>query len=112
MARPRKDPAEQRTETLGIRLTPAERLQLDQAASAAGLTPSEYARRLALQGRVAIRQSRALDPAVFEELRRIGVNLNQLARVANSSGQVPAGLAAACEAVERVLVRELDGDGP
>ena len=84
MARPRKEPDDRRSETLAIRLTVAERIRVEQAAFAAGLSASEYARSLVLAGRVVVRQNRALDHAAFDELRRIGVNLNQLTRLAGA----------------------------
>src|SRR5688572_1987491 len=92
MPRPRIGDDARRTETLAFRLTPAERLQVESAAVAAGLTASEFARKLALRGKVVIEQGRALEPAVFEELRRIGVNLNQATRIANQAGHIPARL--------------------
>ena len=112
MPRPRKDTDDRRSEALAFRLTPAERLQVEHAAIAAGLSASEYARELTLKGRIVMEKRIALDPAVFDQLRRIGVNLNQLARIANQSQQVPAGLTRACAAVEQFLLRELDAHGP
>lgn len=108
MPRPRKDTDDRRSESLAFRLTPAERLRVEHAAIAAGLSASEYARELTLKGRVVIQQRLALDPAAFDQLRRIGVNLNQLARVANQTRQPPPELARVCAAVEELLIRELD----
>ena len=110
MARPRKEPDERRSETLAIRLTAAQRIRVEQAALAAGLSASEYARSLVLAGRVVVRQNRALDHAAFDELRRIGVNLNQLTRLAHQRGQFPAGLSDVFVTLDRILIRELDGD--
>jgi hypothetical protein len=108
MPRPKKDDDARRTETLAFRLTPAERLRIEHAAIAAGLSASEYARELTLKGRIVMEQRIALDPASFDQLRRIGVNLNQLARIANQSKHAPPELARACAAVEKFLMRELD----
>ena len=110
MARPRKEPDERRSETLAIRMSAAERIRVEQAALAAGLNASEYARSLVLAGRVVVRQNRALDHAAFDELRRIGVNLNQLTRLAHQRGQFPAGLSDVFATLDRILIRELDGD--
>ena len=112
MPRPKKDTDDRRSEALAFRLTPAERLRVEHAAIAAGLSASEYARELTLKGRVVMEQRLALDPAVFDQLRRIGVNLNQLARVANQSKHAPPELARACAAVEKFLMREMDAHGP
>lgn len=113
MPRPRKTPSDLRTQSLTCRLTEAERLQIEQAAYRAGLTASEYLRRHALTGRVVVRETRTLDHAAFDQLRRIGVNLNQLARHTNATGALLPEVARAAEAVERVLSRLLDdGSAP
>ena len=111
MARPRKDPDELRTETLAFRLTPAERLQIEAAAAEAGLSPSAYARKQAVKGRVIVPAHRTLDPALFDELRRIGVNLNQLTRLAHIREEPPPGLPRLCTALDQFLARELTGYG-
>lgn len=113
MARPAKQPAERRTVSLSCRVTPLERLGIDRAAAQAGLSPSEYVRRLALTGRVTVQGRRTLDPALFDQVRRIGVNLNQLTRLAHREGKIPAGLAAITAAIERLIVRALEPEpGP
>jgi uncharacterized protein (DUF1778 family) len=113
MGRPKKQPAERRTVSLSCRLTPAERVRLETAATQVGLSTSEYIRRQALDGRVVIRQRRALDHASFDQLRRIGVNLNQLTRIANQRGFVPDAVSRAAEAVERAIADAVEpgGDG-
>lgn len=113
MARPKKQPAERRTVSLSCRVTPAERLRIDTAAMHAGLTTSEYIRRLALRGRVVVKEQRALDHAAFDQLRRLGVNLNQLTRLAHQTGNIPPELRRAATAVEQAVVRALDQEpGP
>ena len=112
MGRPRKDDEHRRTERLAFRLTQAEIMQIERSAIAAGVTASELARRQALKGRVIVQQQRALDHAVFDELRRIGVNLNQLARIANQTGRVPRELARLCAALEQILLREIEQGSP
>jgi hypothetical protein len=111
MPRPRKSATERRSETLAIRLTQAERIGIEQAALKGGLTASEYARALVLAGRVVIRQTRTLDHVVFDELRRIGVNLNQLTRLAHQRQLFPAGLEEVFAAIENILAREFEGGG-
>jgi len=107
MPRPVKQPAERRTVSLSCRVTPAERLRIDAAAAQAGLSPSEYLRRQALRGRVTVQEKRALDPALFDQIRRIGVNLNQLARLAHREGKIPPALERAAAAAERLIARVL-----
>ncbi|MEO1263604.1 MAG: plasmid mobilization relaxosome protein MobC [Bacteroidota bacterium] len=56
-------------------------------AARAGMTMSEYIRQMSLYGEVTIRQSK-YDHAFVEQLRRIGVNLNQQTKALNSTGVV------------------------
>lgn len=111
MPRPKKQPGERRTRRINPRFTPAEHAQVEQAALRAGMSAAEYARAQTLKGRVTLQSHRTLDPAAFDELRRIGVNLNQLARIANQSGRVPDRLGKALTQLETILTRELGG-GP
>lgn len=113
MARPKKQPAERRTISLSCRVTATERLGIETAAAHAGLSASEYMRRQALTGRVVVRERRVIDHATFDQLRRIGVNLNQLTRIAHQAGEVPAEVSRAAAIVERFVVRALDPEpGP
>jgi hypothetical protein len=78
-----------RTAHLTIRLTPDERATIDGAADRAGLTPGSHARQVLL-GAPAPRQVRR--PPVerrelarlLGEIGRVGSNLNQIAKAANS----------------------------
>ena len=108
MARPKKQPAEKRTEALACRLTPSERLRIEQAAARAGLSPSEYIRRQALIGRVTVPEKRGFDHATFDQLRRMGVNLNQLTRLSHQTGRVDPEISQAAAAIERMIRREID----
>jgi uncharacterized protein (DUF1778 family) len=111
MARPKKDPDERRTETLAFRLTPTERIRIEQAAARAGLPPSAYARMQAIRGRVVSSERRTLAPDLFDEPRRIGVNLNQLTRLAHIREEPPPELPHLCAALDRFLAKELAGYG-
>jgi uncharacterized protein (DUF1778 family) len=102
MARPRKPDPERKSTRLAVRLTPAERLQIEQAAHQAGMSASSYIRAQILQGRVELSRHRSLPPALFDQIRRIGVNLNQ-------PGKMPGDLPRVCKAIEDILVRELEG---
>lgn len=91
-----------------VRLTPAEVAEVERRAADAGLTMSRF---LAESGLVADRRTvgerRALYAALQAAKRTVAgaaTNLNQLARVANSTGRVPAEVPAA--AVELALVAE------
>lgn len=84
MARPRKPGDERRSCQIAIRLTPAERLRLDTAAAKAGLSITAYVRKQALRGRVLVRRTTALPDRTLEELRRLGIALNQLTKTAHT----------------------------
>jgi len=86
----------QKTTTTTLRLTPAERAVVVAAAEASGLGPSSFARLATLQAAGgpapnirrkpdALRQDLA---RILGELGRIGSNVNQVARVANSTGDI------------------------
>ena len=100
MARPRKEKDSVREGRLNLRLTPDERAALEAKASAALLSPSEFARQAALGARIEAAgqagepvASPARTPDGIEHvvaLNRIGVNLNQIARTLNAGrGLVP-----------------------
>jgi hypothetical protein len=48
---------------------------------------SEYVRRMALHGKIEVRQSREMDGEILDQLRRLGVNLNQMTRQFHETGQ-------------------------
>lgn len=83
MARPRK----QQHERFNLRYTLAELEFLRAEASKAALSPHEYARRRTLGARLPTSSGRA-DPALINELNRIGVNLNQLAHMGHLGNDV------------------------
>jgi len=112
MPRPRKPDPDRKSTRLAVRLSPAERLHIEQAAHDAGLSASGYIRARLLQGRLALTQRRSLDHAAFDQIRRIGVNLNQLTRLAHQNGKMPAGLSRVCKAVEDILIREVESITP
>jgi hypothetical protein len=87
------DTSERRTAGLTVQLTPSERKQLGDAALRADAPIGEYVRRLCLrrQGDAPVVAGTRQNPdakLLAEELRAIGNNLNQLARVANQTGEL------------------------
>jgi hypothetical protein len=88
IGRPKKAPAEQRSERLsGIRLTAAERVTVEAEAAKAGLPLAEFCRRAILRKRITPPRSEA-DAAALIAVNRIGVNLNQIAARVNMTGQL------------------------
>jgi hypothetical protein len=115
MARPPKGRDDQRSETLRCRIRPAEYLRIRQAAERADLSVSDYARAMLLTGQVTIRQMQSLDAEAFEQLRRIGINLNQAVHKLHATGKIPPELASAASIVEAYILGMIDGgmiDGP
>jgi len=83
MTRPTKTDLERRSEQVKIRLTLSEVEHLRDQARKAGLSLAGFVRRRALALTVQPPPSRA-DAQLLAELNRIGVNVNQLARSANT----------------------------
>jgi hypothetical protein len=91
MARPRKPDNAKKTFRLIIRLSADERKCVETVAKSKGLKAYAYGRLRLLDGRVQKTILAEIDQATYIELKKIGVNLNQLTRVANS-GLLPAGI--------------------
>ena len=76
-----------RTNTIKVRLTEDELKSLNEKVKLTGLSRENYIRAL-IEGH----DIKALPPdtfhAVIFHLRHIGINLNQIARVANTSGEI------------------------
>lgn len=90
MARPRKKEHEKRTAELPtIRVTPSERVLVEDKAAAAGVSLTDFVRVLALSEKVKPRQTK-LEASFLVELNRIGVNLNQIAHARNAGRDDPA----------------------
>ena len=104
MARPRKPPPERLTESVHFRVLPSDFLRVTKAAENAGMGLTDYARRQLLAGRVIVHQTRKLDHAAYDQSRRIGVNLNQLTRLAHTKDIMPPpGLSEVCTLIEQFL---------
>ena len=108
MARPTKKTDDQRAAVVSFRLTAAEATAFTKRAQAAGLKPGDYARRVALAGRVTVRKTADADPAVIVQLIKIGTNLNQLARTANGVGRVPPDLDRLCRSIEAAVMKAVE----
>lgn len=102
--RPRKDPADRRSETYGLRLSPKEKAEIEERAERSGLSLAEYLRRRALGKPIKTQ----IDKEATHELNRIGVNLNQIAARAHQGGlEDVAGRAEAAIEEVRALIEEL-----
>lgn len=91
----KSDVGERRTASLCLQLTPSERAKLETGAAAAGTHLSEYVRELCFRrsGDAPVVAGTKRNPearALMRQLTAIGNNLNQLARIANSTKVMPA----------------------
>lgn len=103
MARPIKNDSERHTKVLPpIRVTEGEHAAIQGRAAQAGMTMSEFVRQMALKGKINIRRSRH-DFETAEQLRRIGVNINQQTRRLNATGEVPTMLRLLWSDLQKIL---------
>lgn len=110
MARPKKDPTDKRTEQLALRLSPVEVARLHEKAELAQTNVTAFVRAAAL-GRPVTVSAPASDFELRQELRRIGVNLNQIAKALNARQQaLPASLVGCCEKLDVLFDRMLAHD--
>jgi len=108
MARPKKPTTDRRAQWIKARVSPAEHAEILLRAAGASLSSSEFLRRAALSTEVVVQHAPAADFETVDQLRRIGVNLNQLARVANKTGYMPDGLEEALAKVDQLLDRMIE----
>lgn len=83
--RPALPDSERRTHRIGVNVNDAERALIEAKAEATGLSVGVYLR----QAGVGARLSSRVNDRVYHQLSRIGVNVNQMARVANATGRLP-----------------------
>ena len=83
--RPALPDSERRTHRIGVNVNEAERAIIEAKAEAAGLSVGIYLR----QAGVGARLSSRVNDRVYHQLSRLGVNVNQMARVANATGRLP-----------------------
>lgn len=104
MARPKIDPAKRRTKSVRVSLSPIELAQLNAKADAGDTTVTAFVRASALGKPVTVAKSTAPDFDTRNELRRIGVNLNQMAKAMNAQKTVPpSALIAACQKLDALF---------
>lgn len=93
-----------RTCTPSVRFTVEEWELIQRKARSANIPPTTFLRRAGLQRKVIHRTT----PEAIQALNRVGVNLNQLTRIANTTGHVPAELQAVLARVEEAVDELLD----
>lgn len=88
MARPRINDTDKRIIQVNIRLTVEEHARISQYASASGISVANWMRRKVFTGKFPPVKVSPLDAAVYQELKKIGVNLNQATHKINA-GEFP-----------------------
>lgn len=116
MARPRKEANELRTAAVRTYMTASERMRLEHAAAVRGISLSDYTRALLLKKplQTTAPEASPLDHALMQEIRRIGVNINQAVRRFHQTDRMPPELPKAAATIERLLRQKLleAPDGP
>ena len=105
--RPAVDPEKKRSVIVSSRYTPAEYESLVIKAARAGVSPSALQTSATLSKRVQSKTSAASDFELVDQLRRIGNNLNQLTRIANTSKRMPAGLVEALDQLNALMLERM-----
>lgn len=107
-----------RTSKIEVKVTAAEKEKLRAAAEDAGVSVQRLMVARALSPASGVTVGRDEKVAAWQQavdmrnlIAGIGVNLNQIARQANSEAEVPAEFAAACAGVDRALARVTDAFG-
>jgi hypothetical protein len=88
MSRPRKDDIEKRLIQVNIRLTKDESDMLNNYSTASGLSPANWIRQKVFTGRFPNLKQSPINAALYQELKKIGVNINQIAHRVNL-GEMP-----------------------
>ncbi len=89
MARPKKNKEDAYSEYVPTRFTKAERAKLEHAANTHGVTISDFIRRCSLGHRLPpVKTDQEAWAKMTSALIRLGVNLNQLTKVANIKEKV------------------------
>ena len=85
MARPALNEDKKRVVQVNIRLTQSEDEKVNTFAESAGLSPANWIRYKIFTGKFPHAKASPLDAAIFRELQRIGINVNQIAHKLNSN---------------------------
>jgi hypothetical protein len=114
MARYKRDfTGERRTAGLTVQFTPSEREALEQRAKEAGAGLGEYIREQCIDRAPTVVNTKHRNPEakrLMDELRAIGINLNQIARRANITGEIRGhedGIRDALEFLKRTMTHVL-----
>ncbi len=108
MARPKKSKEERLTSRLELRMSDSDYSYALQASKNADMPLSDFARKQILNGQVIINKTRKLDYATYDQLRRLGILLNQLTKTANISGKISPEIVRLSKRIEQYLIKNID----
>lgn len=77
MSRPKINEQDKRIVQVNIRLTAEENVKVIEYATASGISPANWIRKKVFTGKIPPARLSPLDSSVYQELKKIGVNLNQ-----------------------------------
>jgi len=77
MSRPKISEQDKRIVQVNIRLTTEENVKVNEYAKSSGLSPANWIREKVFTGKVPSVKLSPLDTSIYQELKKIGVNLNQ-----------------------------------
>jgi hypothetical protein len=83
MGRPKADEEKKRVVQVNIRLTTKENEELNNYAAASGISPAHWIRHKIFVGQNPPIKTSPLNASIYQELRKIGVNMNQIAHKVN-----------------------------
>ncbi|MEO1555869.1 MAG: MobC family plasmid mobilization relaxosome protein [Pseudomonadota bacterium] len=89
------------------RYSPAQYEAIVRRAAKAGVKPSALQHAATMGKRVVRETAPASDFELVRELKAIGINLNQLTRVANTTGQMPAGLSECLDQLTTIMITRM-----
>lgn len=105
MPRPPLRDRQRRSRRVSVYISPDEWAVLDERSAQAQLSIPEYLRQRGLRDRLQIESPRRLDAKTFQELHRLGVNLNQIVRVMHRRRGAEKGLKEVLDQVQQMLHR-------
>lgn len=102
MARPKASEEKKRVVQVNIRLTTKENEELNNYSAASGISPASWIRYKIFVGQNPPIKTSPLNASIYQELRKIGVNLNQIAHKVNQ-GEPPIGFSESHSALMELL---------
>jgi hypothetical protein len=109
MGRPALEEEQKRVVQVNIRLTIGENKKVEAYAQSAGLSPANWIRQKVFTGRFPTIKNSPIEAALYLELHKIGVNLNQAVRRINTvkTGVVPQPILEQLLAMQQEIIKRL-----